>query len=680
MLTPWNTLPRESRDTLFLLAVVGWVILPHVGHLPWWTPWLAAAALGWRGWLAWHSRPLPSQRWRIGLLLLVMGGTWFSHQTLLGRDAGVTLVVALLTLKTLELRARRDAFVVFFLSFFTMLTHFFFSQSLPIAAAMLVGLLGLLTALINAHLPVGRPSLATAAGLALRMSLLGAPVMVALFLLFPRMAPLWGLPSDALSGRSGLSNRLEVGKLNNLALDDSIALRVRFDSPPLQGDLYFRGPVFIDFDGREWKPSAPDNLSSQVLRRQAPSNLQVSGPALNYEVTLQPHNRPWLLTLDATPAAPKAGDHEAYITQELQWITPRPVSDLLRYQAVAYPQYRYGLQEGLLQREVATRLPTGKNPRTLQLAMDMRRDPRWAQADALTLSQAVLQRLSQGGYTYTLEPGEYGQHTADEFWFDRKQGFCEHIASAYVVLMRALDVPARLVTGYQGGERNTLDGYWVVRQSDAHAWAEIWQAGQGWVRVDPTGAVMPSRVGSLQRLPAPRSLVGTALGQVSPGLLQTLRSVWDAGNNRWNQWVLGYTQSRQLDLLKHLGFESPSWQDLILLLGGGLSVSALAGLAWIGWQRQHQDPWLGLLHRVTEALRQQGLALPPQIPPRALARAVLAARGEAGRPLHDWLLQLEALRYAAPAAAAPPSTASPTSASLRDLRRRLGPLLRSPAR
>ncbi|MDD0816944.1 transglutaminaseTgpA domain-containing protein [Curvibacter sp. HBC28] len=669
-------MPRESRDTLFLLAVVAWVILPHAEHLPLWAPVLAATALGWRGWLAWHSRPLPSQRWRIGLLLLVMLGTWWSHKTLLGRDAGVTLVVALLTLKTLELRARRDAFVIFFLSFFTMLTHFFFSQSLPIAAAMLVGLLGLLTALINAHLPVGRPPLATSAGMALRMTLLGAPVMVLLFLFFPRMAPLWGLPSDALSGRSGLSTRMEIGKLNSLALDDSIALRVRFEQQPLQSELYFRGPVFQDFDGREWKPSTPEDLSGQVPRRSPPASLQVSGPALRYEVTLQPHNRPWLLALDVTPEAPKAPGTEAYITTELQWITQRPVNDLLRYQAVAYPSFRYGANTTGQQREAATRLPAGRNPRTLQLAMDMRRDPRWAQADALTLSAAVLQRLAQGGYVYTLEPGEYGEHTADEFWFDRKAGFCEHIASAYVVLMRALDVPARLVTGYQGGERNALDGYWVVRQSDAHAWAEIWQAGQGWVRVDPTGAVSPGRIGSLQRLQAPRGLVGSALGQVSPGLLQTLRSLWDAGNNRWNQWVLGYTQSRQFDLLRQLGFESPSWEDLIQVLGGGLGLSALASLAWVTWQRQRQDPWLRLMGQVHDGLKHQGLPVPAQAPPRTLARAVLAARGESGRPLHDWLLQLEALRYAAQAPQTR-TTTQPAAPTLSALKRQLKPLLRS---
>ena len=163
-------------------------------------------------------------------------------------------------------------------------------------------------------------------------------------------------------------------------------------------------------------------------------------------------------------------------------------------------------------------LPPGFNPRTLALAAEIRRDPRHAQADAAALVQVALERLRTGGYSYTLEPGVYGRDTADEFWFDRKEGFCEHIASSFVILMRALDIPARIVTGYQGGERNSVDGFWVVRQSDAHAWAEVWQAGRGWVRVDPTSAVAPGRTGAFQRLAAPRGVVAQAFGNFSPTL------------------------------------------------------------------------------------------------------------------------------------------------------------------
>ncbi len=671
---PTSQLPRDSRDTLFLLAVVAWVVLPHAANLPAWTLLMACLALGWRGWLAWHARPLPARWWLLGLLLLAMAGTFWSHKTLLGRDAGVTLVVALLALKTLEMRARRDAFVVFFLGFFTMLTHFFFSQSLLVALAMLLGLLGLLTALINANLPAGRPPLATSAGLALRMTAWGAPVMVALFVLFPRVAPLWGLPADAQGARSGLSSRMSVGDVTELALDDAIAFRVRFlnanGAAPEQRQLYFRGPVFSSFDGREWKPRQPEELVNQVLYRRPPASLKTQGTPVPYEMTLEPNNRPWLLTLDATVEAPRLGPQIAYATPELQWVMARPVTELLRYQAVAYPDFSYGPTAGdpLLRQE--TELPAGYNPRTLQLASEMRRDPKLAGADDGALVQQVLNRLATGGYSYTLEPGLYGRDTADEFWFDRKAGFCEHVASSFVVLMRALDIPARVVTGYQGGERNPLDGYWTLRQSDAHAWAEVWLNGRGWVRIDPTAAIAPGRVGSMQRLVAPRGLVASALVTMSPGLMQSLRGLWEATNNRWNQWVLNYTQGRQLDLLRKLGFEAPSWEDLVLLLGGLLAASALGAGAWQLWDRRQHDPWLRLLNQAQTLARARGLETPGVATPRTLGRLALERWGPAGQPLHDWLLQLERLRYAPPA---PPASIGrpPTASALKDLERQL---------
>ena len=289
LLNHLSRLPRDSRDTLFLLAVIAWVVLPQVGNLPLWCSGLAAGVLLWRGWLAVTVQPLPSRWWLLVLLVLTVAATLFTHKTLLGRDAGVTLIVVLLALKTLELRARRDAFVVFFLSFFTMLTNFFFSQSLLTAAAMLVALLGLLTALVNAHMPVGKPPLLQAAKTAGWMALLGAPIMAVLFVLFPRLAPLWGIPGDAMSGRSGLSASMQVGNIASLALDDSIAMRIRFEgAAPLQSDLYFRGPVLSTFDGRDWRPLR----SGFPARMQPPANLQVLGPPVRYQVTLEPNNRP----------------------------------------------------------------------------------------------------------------------------------------------------------------------------------------------------------------------------------------------------------------------------------------------------------------------------------------------------------------------------------------------------
>jgi transglutaminase-like putative cysteine protease len=638
-------LPRESRDTLFLLAVIGWIVLPHVNHLPWWCSLLAAVVLAWRGTLAIAGRTLPGRAWLLLLLTLTLLGTWTTHRTLLGRDAGVTLIVALLALKTLELRARRDAFVVFFLGFFTMLTNFFFSQSLAVAAAMLVGLLGLLTALVNAHMPVGRPPLLQAARTAGAMALLGAPVMAVLFVLFPRFAPLWGIPNDAMSGRSGLSAQMQVGNIASLALDDSIAFRVRFEGPPpAQSDLYFRGPVLSDFDGREWRPLLPRLMARFPPPRLSDPQLQGFGAPVRYQVTLEPNNRPWLLTLDAAAEPPNVPGLQAAMTSELQWVASQPVVDLLRYSAVSHVDFRHGPARRAQVLPEYSQLPPGFNPRTIALAGQLQRDN--PSADPAGLVQAAMRLLRSGGYRYTLEPGVYGEHTADEFWFDRKEGFCEHIASAFVVLMRAMSIPARVVTGYQGGQANTIDGFFVVRQSDAHAWTEVWLQGRGWVRVDPTSAVSPGRTGSLQRLVAPRGVLANAMDTVNPNLSALLRNAWEAMNNRWNQWILNYTQSRQLDLLRNLGFEAPSWEDLSRLLIALVVLAAVAGALWSWWDRLQHDPWLRLLGRARKRLRQAGLDVTNTAPPREIASLVSARFGADARGLVQWLLKLEAQRYA----------------------------------
>ena len=640
-----SSLPRDTRDTLFLLAVIAWVVFMQVGHIPWWCTALTAAVLVWRGSLALRGQPLPAWPWRLGLLALTLAATWFSHRTLLGRDAGVTLIVVLLALKTLELRARRDAFVVFFLGFFTLLTHFFYSQSLLTAVGILIALLGLLTALVNAHMPVGRPPLMQAARIAGGMAALGAPIMLVAFMLFPRLSPLWGVPGDGMEGRSGLSGKMRVGQIAELVLDDRVALRVRFEgSPPPQRDLYFRGPVLTDFDGVEWRPLRSAFPSHMELQ----ADLAVAGDPIRYEVTMEPHSRPWVFLLEAASRAPELPGTQAFMTPELQWLTRRPMSELVRYRGESHSSFRHGPLQASVALQDQIELPAGFNPRTLALAQELRRVHGAGPQASPALINAALERLRTGGYTYTLDPGVYGQHTADEFWFDRREGFCEHIASSFVILMRALDIPARIVTGYQGGELNSVDGYWTVRQRDAHAWSEVWLQGQGWVRVDPTSAVAPGRTGSMERLIAPQGAIAGAISAIDPNMAERLREVWEAVNNGWNQWVLNYTQGRQLDLLKHLGFKSPSWTDLAYVLIAVVVVVSLAGAGWTLWERQQHDPWLRLLAHSRQRLQALGLEVGEHMPPRELARRIREHQGdtELARQLGAWLLRMEAMRYA----------------------------------
>ncbi|MDP2008285.1 MAG: DUF3488 and transglutaminase-like domain-containing protein [Rubrivivax sp.] len=644
-------LPRDTRDTLFHLLVIGWTIAPHTLHLPVWCGLMAAGLLGWRAQLALAGGALPG-RWLVSALLaLAVGLTLWSERTLLGKEAGITMLVVLMALKTLELRARRDALVVFFLGFFLVLTHFLYSQSLGTGLWMLVAVWGLLTALTLAHMPVGRPTLRRAGAVSARAAALGVPLMVLLFVLFPRIGPLWGLPQDA-QGRTGLSGSLRLGGVASIAEDDSIALRLRFiGAVPPPELMYFRGPVLADFDGREWtrgRSSFPPELRPRL-------NLSLAGEPLRYEMTLEPSRLPLLPLLEMTPdregAAPELPGWQLQQRSDGQWQLDRPLNERVRVQASAWLQHRHGPREDMIGLRDLVELPPGANPRTLQWAVDLRRQPGLQDADARTLAAAVLQHIRSGDYTYTLEPGPYGtgneRNAIDEFWLDRRLGFCEHFASAFVVVMRALDVPARIVTGYQGTDPETQDGWYIVRQRNAHAWAEIWQAGSGWIRVDPTAAVAPERVQRGRRLvPAPGFVAG-AVNRIDPALAESLRKAWETVNNRWNQWVLNYSRGQQFNLLRELGFETPSWQELAKLLILVVSGLALGGAGWAWWDRRRQDPWQRLQARVLRRLQTLGVAVQPHHAPRERALRVRAALGPRGDRLAALLEELDSQRYGA---------------------------------
>jgi transglutaminase-like putative cysteine protease len=647
-------LPRETRDTLFLLAVIGWTIAPHLLRLPAWSGALVLALLAWRARLALGGGALPN-RWVVtALLLLATGLTFWGERTLLGKEAGITLLVVLMSLKTLELRARRDALVVFFLGFFLVLTHFLYSQSLATGLWLLVAVWGLLSALVLAHMPVGRPPLARAGAVAARAALLGLPVMAVMFVLFPRIGPLWGLPQDA-AGRTGLSGSLRLGGVASVAEDDSIALRVRFfDAVPPQHQLYFRGPVLSNFDGREWTRLAPSVAVAQRPRLE----LELRGAPVRYEITAEPSRLPLLPMLEMTPDLDTAAPHiEGWLLTlrpDAQWQVDRPLTERVRVQASAWLDHRHGPREAVPGLRDLVRLPPGGNPRTLQWVAQFRQRPGLVGADARTLATAVLGQIRTGGYTYTLEPGPYEGDAIDEFWLDRKLGFCEHFAAAFVVVMRALDVPARLVTGYQGADAEPQDGYWIVRQRNAHAWAEYWQAGSGWVRVDPTAAVAPERVQRGRSLRPPPGLMAEAMSSIDPALALRLRDAWESVNNRWNQWVLNYSRGQQFDLMRRLGFEAPNWQDLASVLIGLLCSASLAGAGWAWWDRRRRDPWQALQQRVQARLHALGVTVLPHHAPRTRAERVRAALGDRGEPLAALLDELDRERYASSGRAPPP--------------------------
>jgi transglutaminase-like putative cysteine protease len=658
----FKNLGRDARDTLFLLATIAAVVLPHAGHLPTWASAITALMLGWRAMLAWRGHPLPGRWVLVAVLLLSAALTWLTHRTLLGREAGVTMLVMLMAMKTLELRARRDAFVVFFLGFFLVLTQFLYSQSMLTALWMMLSVWALLSALVLAQMPVGTPSLRLAAKLAARSTLYGLPVMLCLFLLFPRIGPLWGVPADSV-GRTGLSDRLDFGAMSEIANDDSVALRLRFAGPPPPpAARYFRGPVLGQFDGRSWRPSAlswPGKTDA----------LQVSGQPLDYEMTVEPLRSSVLpmLEMSAEPAGTERPLDSVSLKRapELQWLATRPITERLRLNAQVFPAFRHGPLEASLALQNYLELPPGFNPRTLQWAAALRREARFAPLDQAALSPAlaaaVLGHISSADFIYTLAPGRYGEvtpHLIDEFWFDRRLGFCEHFSAGFVVVMRAMGVPARIVTGFQGMDAQPQDGFWIVRNSNAHAWAEYWVPGRGWLRADPTAAVAPERIQLGQALrPAPGVFAGAfegAFGQINPQLWLSMRRGWEALENRWQQNVLNYSRQSQFDLLKAAGFAAPDWNLLGQVSAVLIALAALAGGAWSHWHARPHDAWSRQRTRILRELRRWGLQdAAAHQGPRQWASLLRARHGQAAESAAAMLLALEMSRYAPPDPAKP---------------------------
>lgn len=645
----WAHLPRDTRDVLFLLGVIAWTLAPHAAHLPAWCIFMTAAVLLWRARLALLQRPLPG-RWSVlGVLAVALALTAWSHGSLIGRDPGVTMLVVLMVLKTLELRARRDALVVFFLGFFLVLTHFLYSQSIAVAAAMLIAVWGLLTALVLAHMPVGRPWLRHAMGLAARTALLGLPVMLVLFLLFPRLGPLWGLPQDAGAARTGLSGTLTMGGMAELAGDDRIAFRVRFDGPPPPPELlYWRGPVLGQFDGRDWRP-----VEAGLPGAPASARLRTHGPGLNYQIVIEPSALTTLPLLEATPAtgaqAPRLEGWRIGLTPDLQWLAERPLTERVQLQARAYPRFDHGplaAEPGL---DDYLQLPSGFNPRTLDWAQALLR-AQGGRSDAPSLVQAVLDHIRREPYVYTLTPGTYGdergRHAVDEFWLDRRAGFCEHYAVALVVIMRALGVPARIVTGYQGADAVLQDGWVVVRNSHAHAWTEVWLAGRGWVRVDPTAAVAPERI------------FDTLEERTGGALAAGLRPVFDLGDTlreAWNHFVVQYDALRQIQLLERLGVRQPNPMSvgIAFVLAASLALGLTLAVLLRSGSRERdplQRAWRAYLRRWAR----RGFCKRGDESATAFAERVVHSVPEAAASLVPLVARWNALRYGAgpePAAA-----------------------------
>lgn len=625
--------PVGARDLAGLVIALALVVTPHALRAPWWLTLLTVLLYAWRCLALRHPEILPSRWVLLAIALAAMAGVWMEYRALFGRTPGIVLLVLFSGLKLLEMRSQRDGTAVVFLAWFLVITNFLYSQSIPTALAMCAALALTTVSLVGFSAPRRelRANLATA-GLLLAQAV---PAALILFALFPRVqGPLWGLPQDAYTAMSGLSDTMSPGNLSQLTLSDAVAFRIEFEGeiPPRRA-LYWRGPVLWDFDGRTWRVGAP-GFAQAPPRRPEPG---IDAGRYAYSVTLEPHNRNWLFAIETAALVPE----RARLLDDGQIVSLAPIRTRVRYDMVSYTELPPDPSIEAWQIRRALRLPAGFNPKAVALAQAWRRE---SPGDAAVLQRAAdFFRRSQ--LVYTLEPPLLGQDSVDEFLFETKAGFCEHFSSALVFLLRAAGVPARVVTGYQGGDLNPVDGKVTVRQSDAHAWAEVYLVDRGWVRVDPTALSAPGRLeaGLARSVPTAQELPFLMRPELQ--WLRSMRNQWEALTHQWNVWVLGYNPERQRELMSLFGLGDVDWRGLAAALMTVLGALVVALMAWSLRKHGQSDPvhrtWLAFCRK----LGRHGVAPSPYEGPRDFSERAAARLPAAAEAIRRIAALYMSLRY-----------------------------------
>ena len=547
------------KTILWVIATFALAMFPQVVSMP--VPVLLATLLP----LAWRIgsefnnwKPLPALL-RHGATAIGLATLFMSYGDLSGRRAAVSLLTVMLALKMIECYRIRDARMVVSFSLFLCATQFLFAQGIlmPIyGGATVILALVTLTQLQRSEAwahegepPVVKASLWSELSFSFRLLALAVPVGLAFFILFPRLAsPLWGIPETTLDSKSGLSDSMSPGSIQSLFMDDSPAFRAEFTGPvPSAEHLYWRGPVFWRFDGDTWK-GGYYGRNIEASARPEPSE-----GAWDYTVQLEPNERNWLFALDYPASVPP----DTRLTMDFQLIRRQPVIQLMQYGVISNPEFVDTPQLRDALRLQALDLPENRNPRTRQLVEEWRQE---TPGDPEFVNRA-LRYFNQERFHYSLEAPLLGTHSVDDFLFDTRTGFCEHYASTFAVMMRMAGIPTRIVTGYQGGWYSELGNYVLVRQSDAHAWTEVWFPERGWTRVDPTAAVSPLRVqqGSMSALSMPRHFLDYSW-------LRGWRNNADVVRQRWNDWVIEYGAQRQAELFAPLGLDHLSPAMLVTVL------------------------------------------------------------------------------------------------------------------
>jgi transglutaminase-like putative cysteine protease len=623
------TLEVETRRLFWTAGIVVGATLPHWSALPAWVPVLLAIAISWRLAIAAFAWPVPLRLLRLSIAFAAFCGVLFQYRTINGVRAGSALLVVMIALKFLESNGHRDRLVLIMISYFLLFASLLIENG-PLTAAYLLLLIWVTTVGLL-QLSRRGPLLGTrdTAFLGVRLLAQALPLMIVLFALFPRLpGPIWAVPGSTSSGASGLSDTMSPGDITNLALSDEIAFRVEFLSrePPAR-DLYWRGPTMTDFNGRSWSMPTGERRAERVAMY-----TEFFGEATDYRVMLEPRGRNWAFAIDMPSAWSGERTLRMGSDYQLRLFAGPARTGRVDYRVTSHTSYRAHEPLSADEQQRFKWLPPESSPRTRELVRGwIEEDP----APTHVIGRAMEYLRSQP-FFYTLTPPPLASsQPVDQFLFETREGFCEHYASAFAVMMRAAGIPTRIVTGYQGGELNTLASYYIIRESDAHAWTEVWLADDGWVRVDPVTAVAPERValGSWRSALDGDRVPGTAIGRIE--WVRRALLAWDAASTYWNDWVVGYGPELQRALLESLGLEggrrSERWGKLLALSVGATLAASLALSLYLAWrQRRRTTVDAAARSFAVFARRLARLAVPP--PATGEAPLAYAARAQSGAP------------------------------------------------
>ncbi len=639
---------------IWLLAAQVVVMLPFLFDLPLWLLPVLLLAAGWRLRVLSGAALQPGNTVKVLLIGLGVGGLLLSGLRFPSLDAMATLLLLGFAFKSLEVAQRRDAIVVIFIGYFLVALHFLYTQSLGAALYGMLAMVVLTGALVGVQQAISEFSTGQSVRFNLRLAvfmlLQSLPLMVVIFVFAPRLPPLWSLPMATGQTQTGITDRMAPGDIEKLGKSDELAFRVTFKGQrPPQPELYWRGLVLNHFDGHEWRQFERDydvfQLKAALLSnyRWDAKQIQVQGEPVAYEAVYEASGQPWLFTL--SPAVEVEG--EVLRGADYRVMAQQALQAPLLLKAVSYPQTRRDVVLPEYLRGLALGLPSSGDQRSRVLAQRLRREAGSEQA----YIDSVLARFHDQAFEYTLNPPTLGDRdTIDAFLFDSKRGFCAHYAGSFVFLMRAAGIPARVVVGYQGGEWNAAGDYLAVHQYDAHAWTEVWLAGRGWVRIDPTTAVAPSRVeqGLEVAVQAEGSFLADSVFSTRKiSWLHGLSQQLDTVQYGWRRWVLGYDREEQAAVLKSL-LGTFSVGRVALLVAG---LSAAIGLFWllalgIRPRRPAEALEHQLYRRFCTALEKRGVMREPGDAPGAFAHQAAAHLPELADVIREFTQVYEGVCYA----------------------------------